>query len=101
MTKEYEKFLEFMSNQEEEVKEKVSQMGKDEVIAFAAKNGFSVTAEDFEPVKDGDGIDLDELDAVAGGACGQFAYNYDRALKGDFGGCGGFGIAETQYNDFF
>lgn len=67
MSEAMKKFLEFMSEQEKEVGQKVAKMEKADVIAFAAEKGFSLTDADFEPQEDEGEISLDEADAVAGG----------------------------------
>ena len=48
MTENGKKFLEFMSGEDQAVKERVSTMEKAELIAFAAEKGFTLTEEDFE-----------------------------------------------------
>ena len=73
MTDNMKKFIEFLSSQDEETSEKASKMEQDELIAFAAENGITVTPEDFAEAKkeaeaaaEGELSD-DELSAVAGG----------------------------------
>ena len=73
MTDNMKKFIEFLSSQDEETSEKASKMEEDELIAFAAENGITVTPEDFAEAKkeaeaaaEGE-ISDDELSAVAGG----------------------------------
>ena len=76
MTDNMKKFIEFMSSQDEDTYKKASKMEEDELIAFAAENGITVTPEDFAEAKkeaeaaaEGE-ISDDELSAVAGGkAC--------------------------------
>ena len=64
------KFLEFMSTQDEATKEKVSKMERDDLIAYAAEAGFTLTPADLEEAEPEGELDLDDADAVAGGgAC--------------------------------
>ena len=67
MTENMKKFLELMSTKDKEIKEKAAKMEKDELIAFAADHGLTLTGVDFEkPDSEGE-ISLDEAEAVAGG----------------------------------
>ena len=59
-----------MSTQDEATNEKVSQMEKDDLIAYAAEAGFTLSPSDFEGADPEGEVDLDAADAVAGGgAC--------------------------------
>ena len=106
MTENMKKFAEFISAQDKETLENVSKLGKDELIAFAAEKGFTLTEADFEQPEEDEALSLDELDAAAGGkTCACFiagggvqdlTEHEDGTESGD-GGCacvvGGFGKA--------
>ena len=64
MTENMKKFLEVVSNNEE-LKQKLTNVPKEDVIALAKEVGFELTEADF--VKN-DELSDDELDAVVGGA---------------------------------
>lgn len=69
MEKEMKEFLEFISSQNIEVRDKVRQMDRAGVIAFAKENGFTLSDADFEPkAQEMEGeVSLKEADAIAGG----------------------------------
>ena len=68
MTENVKKFLEAMSK-DEALREKLTTMDKDAIIAAAKELGFELTEADF--VQPEDELNEDELDAVAGGgSCG-------------------------------
>ena len=72
MTENVRKFLEAVSQNEEEKKEVSALRTKEEVIAYAKGKGFMLTDEDIEQSKEE--LSDDELDAVAGGnvcGCGE------------------------------
>lgn len=72
MTDNVRKFLEAVSQNEEEKKEVSALRTKEEVIAYAKDKGFTLTDEDLEQSKEE--LSDDELDAVAGGnicGCGE------------------------------
>ena len=77
MTESLKKFLEFMSTQDEATNEKVSKMGKDELIAYAAEAGFTLTPADLEEAEPEGELDLDDADAVAGSESGEIQIAQD------------------------
>ena len=67
MTENAKKFMEYVSALDKETMEKVSKMTeKDEIIAYAAEKGFTLTEADFEQADD-EKLSFDELDTAAGG----------------------------------
>ena len=64
MTENIKKFLEAVSKKDE-LREKLTTMDKDAIIAAAKELGFELTEADF--VQPEDELNEDELDAVAGG----------------------------------
>ena len=81
MTENVRKFLEAVSQNEEEKKEVSALRTKEEVLAYAKGKGFTLTDEDFEQSREE--LSDDELDVVAGGDvahCGE---------KNGMGGSGG------------
>ena len=78
MNENLKKLAEFISAQDEETIKKVTKMEAEELIAYAAENGITVTAEELEEAekevkeraakKEEGELSDDELDAVAGGA---------------------------------
>jgi len=65
------KFMELISALDDEAMEKVSRMQKDELIAFAAEKGFTLTDADFQGVEGDAALSIDELAASSGGdVCG-------------------------------
>jgi len=68
MSEVMKQFLEFVSKQEKETREKLTEMEKAEVIAFAKENGFALTDADFETGEEDEELTLDEAKAVSGGS---------------------------------
>ena len=121
MTEDAKKFLEAVSQNEEERKVVSALKTKEEVIAYAKGKGFTLTDEDFEQSREE--LSDEELDAVAGGiydtiSCtdaGSGLYEngactctvagtgaYGRGYAPDGGGCGcsqgGFGGNSSDMN---
>ena len=68
MTERMKQFLEFVSKQDPEIRQKTAAMGKDALIAYAAENGYTLLDEDFvKPDEDEEGeVSLQEADAISG-----------------------------------
>ena len=70
MTENQKKFLEYISAQDQETMEKLSKMEKDELIAFTAEKGLTLTDADLEYPESDEALSLDDIASVAGGgAC--------------------------------
>ncbi len=61
------KFLEFMSSQSEEIKEKAGKMSMAELSAFAKENGFELAVKEFAGKEEEGEIAIGEAEAAAGG----------------------------------
>ena len=96
MTENLKKFVEYVSSLDNVTMEKVTKMEKEEITAFAAEKGFTLTEADFEMEEKDEALSIDELDAAAGGgecfcpAAGggkeELIRNEDGTESGD-GGC--------------
>lgn len=67
MTENLKDFTEFLSTLDEETVEKVTRMDKDQLIAYAAEKGFSLTEADFRRDEGDAALSMDELASTAGG----------------------------------
>ena len=67
MSEAVKKFLEFMSSQSEEIKDKAGRMSMEELTAFAKENGFELAVKEFVQKGEEGEVDVSEADAVAGG----------------------------------
>ena len=67
MTENMKKLLEIISGETEEVREKLTDMSREELTAFAAEKGIVLTEADFEPRETESEVSLDEAEAVSGG----------------------------------
>ena len=73
MTDNMKKFLEAVSRNKESIEKLKKAETPEAVIALAAENGFTLTAEDLKPEPTTGEVSDDELNAVAGGKdCGCF-----------------------------
>ena len=88
MTEHLKKFAEFLSAQGKEAWMEISNMEKDELIAYAVEMGFPLTEEDFELPEEDEALSLDELKAAAGGdqcTCPVGGGGYEKLIKNDDG----------------
>jgi len=67
MTENMKKLAELISSLDREAMEKASRMSKDELIAFAAEKGITLTDADFDVTEDDKALSMDDLAASAGG----------------------------------
>ncbi len=103
MTENMKKILEMISKEDHETVEKLKKANKEELIAWAAGKGVTLTEADFvkqEPAEEEGEVSLNEADAVAGGGdCYCFVGGGGTGPDGNHDKCGCVMFGEGYYTD--
>ena len=67
MKENLQKLLETISGESEETREKITGLSREELIAYAAEKGITLTEADFATAEEEGEVSLDEAEAVSGG----------------------------------